>query len=313
MDERTYTGVCPDCRHTIAIPGELETFSCVYCGKRLTTGQLLRVQTPAGETETHQRLLQRLIRELPPAIWDEPGILKEMNRSAYPRRLDAYRQKYGELMALISHLQEGAGENSPTQRLAREVVDAIDQWASTHSRGLTTKQTRLEEIKYTLCLLTIPAIRAQGSAACGDLARELHRVWMEKFPRNPFSLTTREEILAGFQPRKLCYITTAVCRQAGKSDDCDELQAFRAFRDDYLTAQPRGKDWIDRYYTMAPGIVMAIDLCRDPEETYNAIWQTYLRLCYQALNRGEPQECQRIYTKMMSELPELLRTGQKIS
>ena len=35
MEEMT-TGLCPKCGHTLQIPAELERFSCMYCGERLT-------------------------------------------------------------------------------------------------------------------------------------------------------------------------------------------------------------------------------------------------------------------------------------
>ena len=41
MEEMT-TGLCPKCGHTLQIPAELERFSCMYCGERLTERQLLR-------------------------------------------------------------------------------------------------------------------------------------------------------------------------------------------------------------------------------------------------------------------------------
>ena len=35
MEEMT-TGLCPNCGHALQIPAELESFSCMYCGERLT-------------------------------------------------------------------------------------------------------------------------------------------------------------------------------------------------------------------------------------------------------------------------------------
>ena len=33
-------GLCPQCGHTLHIPAELASFSCMYCGARLTKEQL---------------------------------------------------------------------------------------------------------------------------------------------------------------------------------------------------------------------------------------------------------------------------------
>ena len=40
MEEMT-TGLCPKCGHALQIPVELEQFSCMYCGERLSRQQLL--------------------------------------------------------------------------------------------------------------------------------------------------------------------------------------------------------------------------------------------------------------------------------
>ncbi len=305
----TRTGICPGCQHTITVPGELESFSCLYCGKRLTPEQLMASQ-PTAPTDAHrEETLRRLTRELPQAIYGEPDTLKYMTKTSYPSRLAAYLEHYQELFALIPQLCL----SDDIQTLASDVVEAIDHWATEQKRGLTTKDALLEEAKFTLCLLTIPAIRTFIHSSCEELAKALQEAWAKKYPRNPFRLATREEILAGFQPRKLCYITTAVCRQAGKPDDCRELTAFRHFRDTYLAQKPGGEDLIARYYELAPGIVMAIDLCRDPQEVYPAIWQTHLRPCYEALLLGDTGRCQQLYTQMVEQLPEKLRAGQKIS
>lgn len=313
MEQRnTRTGICPGCQHTITVPGELEVFSCLYCGRRLTPAELLSSRPEGLPQEQRQQLRQRLAQELPDAVCHEPDTLKYMTRAAYPSRFAAYLERYQELFSLIPRLF-CAPDPDGMQSLAREVVEAIDHMAAETHRGLTTKSSLLEEAKFTLCLLTIPAIRSMESAACEELSRALQAAWVEKYPKNPFRLATREEILAGFQPRKLCYITTAVCQQAGKPDDCRELTAFRAFRDDYLARLPGGEALIARYYDCAPGMVITIDLCCDPGEVYPALWQTWLRPCYEALCAGDYARCQGLYTRMVEELPEKLRSGHKIS
>lgn len=66
-----------------------------------------------------------------------------------------------------------------------------------------------------------------------------------------------------------CYITTAVCEQYGKPDDCYELTAFRRFRDCWLMQQPDGKELISQYYDTAPAIVDLINKQENRVEIYN--------------------------------------------
>ena len=55
-----------------------------------------------------------------------------------------------------------------------------------------------------------------------------------------------------------CYISTSCVEAANLPDDCLELQILRQFRDNYLTNQPRGKELIQKYYSIAPHIVRSI-------------------------------------------------------
>ena len=56
-----------------------------------------------------------------------------------------------------------------------------------------------------------------------------------------------------------CYITTAICEEFGKPDDCYELTSFRNFRDTWLKQQPGGQNLIAQYYKTAPTIVELIN------------------------------------------------------
>lgn len=307
----TRTGVCPGCQHTITVPGELEIFSCLYCGRRLTPGELCMPSDVLSPAQW-QALRDMLAQELPKAVCHEPDTLKYMTKSAYPNRLEIYLQQHQPVFAQIPALFP-APDPEEIACFAREVVETIDRMCSELSRGIRTKSALLEEAKFTLCLLCIPAMCTLNHPACEALSQALRQAWLAQYPRNPFRLATREDILAGFQPRKLCYITTAVCRQAGKPDDCRELSAFRRFRDEYLAYQPGGMDLIARYYDCAPGITQTIDLCCDPETIYPALWKNWLLPCYEALCAGDNALCQRLYTQMVVELPEKLGSGNKIS
>lgn len=312
MDKKTVIpGICPSCHHTIEVPDQLEIFSCVYCGKRLTPNDLVSTEASAVPEAHPDELYRKLALDLPRAVYAEPNTLKYMTRNGYPNRFKDYTNKYQNLFALILPLCQGTDGKATAEHLANDVIDALEQWAESSRKGLTSKDALLEEAKFTLCLLTIPAIRSLNHNACEVLADALHTAWVTKFPKNPFQSVIYEEIISGFKPKRLCYITTATCRQAGKPNDCQELTAFRAFRDGYLICQPEGEALIARYYDLAPGIVMAINLCRDPDEIYPAIWQTYLRPCYDALSAGDNALCQRIYTQMMTELPKKLSSGQR--
>lgn len=99
-----------------------------------------------------------------------------------------------------------------------------------------------------------------------------------------------------------CYITTAVCKNNRKPDNCYELQTFRRFRDDWLQKQPDGEQMIRKYYLLAPKIVELIDASKDAEAVYRKINECYLKPCLQYIEKGEMERCKECYSEMVYSL-----------
>ncbi len=100
----------------------------------------------------------------------------------------------------------------------------------------------------------------------------------------------------------LCFITTAVCKYFNKPDDCYELTTLRKFRDTWLTAQPDGKELVEEYYAIAPGIVNAIDSSSEKDKIYMHIWTDYIEPCIKLIELGANDTCKKLYIDMVNEL-----------
>ena len=112
------------------------------------------------------------------------------------------------------------------------------------------------------------------------------------------------EKITDFVSGKGCFITTAVCENAQKPDDCYELTTFRSFRDNWLTKQPGGQAFIQEYYQIAPTIVEHIDRQANSKEIYQSIWDTYLVPCLDHIEKQQFEECKRTYITMVNNLKE---------
>ena len=99
-----------------------------------------------------------------------------------------------------------------------------------------------------------------------------------------------------------CFITTAVCGNFGKPDDCYELTTFRKFRDDWLMNQSDGKSLIAEYYSIAPLIVDKINRLTESAQIYESIWQKYLEPCLNFIRSGDNLSCKNKYVEMVREL-----------
>lgn len=99
-----------------------------------------------------------------------------------------------------------------------------------------------------------------------------------------------------------CYITTAVCEEYGRPDNCYELAAFRKFRDGWLLGQPDGAELVRQYYNTAPAIVDLIDKQENRAEIYRGINDQYLAKCLTFIENKEYQRCKETYIQMMEYL-----------
>jgi hypothetical protein len=107
-----------------------------------------------------------------------------------------------------------------------------------------------------------------------------------------------------------CFITSAVCGSQGKPDNCYELTAFRAFRDDWLAAQDGGKDAIINYYSCAPAIVSAIDSLPNASAIWQSIYDGYIMPCITKMEASDYDGCYILYQNMVDRLS--LQYGQTV-
>lgn len=299
----TIRGLCPQCSNLLDIPAGLEEFSCLYCGIRLTPVQLLAehasTEPIACTPEEASAALDRAVSALVPALTGYADCISHLTRSEFPDYFARYRQAHSPALEALDRAIRMSPEEDCPARAAERLISAADDWAEAQ-RG--RKDTHLSQIRTTVCLLLVPTLRQLRLSSGEAMAKALHSVWLARYPKLPFQLTTWEEIAQGFQTRKWCFITSAACRHLGKADDCRELTAFRRFRDGYLSACPDGPGLIREYYNIAPGIVAAIDLMGNPEAAYTAIWADHLTDCLQALDAGDNEGCKARYCAMVRAL-----------
>jgi hypothetical protein len=111
----------------------------------------------------------------------------------------------------------------------------------------------------------------------------------------------------------LCFITTAVCKTLGRTDDCAELTLFRNFRDTFMQETPEMKAEVKEYYDIAPRICSAIDNAGESfaNKKYSEIWKTALEPAFEALNHGDKQKAHDIYKGMVLGLKKEFLGGEK--
>lgn len=289
---------CPNCRKALEIPQGLEEFSCMYCGERMKLAELLRPTEEQTEAEAYLR------EHLPETVTRYPNHFQKITKKEFPPAFEAYERENGDLVRYLdAAAQPGSGA---MPRICTEMLDGLERHMAADKRW-ETKMRRsqvLFETKVVLAIFLCPLVRKLKLESAEDFCAELHKQWMERYPKEVWYPGDYDTLVAGFKKRKWCFITTATCRHEGKPDDCAELTAFRTFRDGWLAEREGGQELIDLYYDIAPGIVACIDYCDAPEERYAEIRRGWLEPCYQALRENRPEDCRAIYTDMVRSLRE---------
>lgn len=99
-----------------------------------------------------------------------------------------------------------------------------------------------------------------------------------------------------------CFITSACVKAKHLPDDCHELTALRAFRDNWLANQPGGKEAIEEYYAIAPGIVDAICKKTDAQQRFDSLYADFIVPCVALVDAGENEKAYEAYREMVEKL-----------
>lgn len=99
----------------------------------------------------------------------------------------------------------------------------------------------------------------------------------------------------------ICYLSTACIEYAGLSDNCDELNTLRFFRDNYIAHLPDGKSILEDYYTHAPIIMQNIKNLPNYEYVIKRIYEIVLEAVLYIKNK-DYSKAMKCYSEMYIDL-----------
>jgi DNA-directed RNA polymerase subunit RPC12/RpoP len=187
-------------------------------------------------------------------------------------------------------------------------LDKLGEYIDLNKRSKSSKSLAYDECRYVLALYTVPMIEETKLEMAADFSEVLVMQWGERFPKHKFSKASFEEIKDGFTRKKLCFITTAVCESLDMSDDCYQLEAFRAFRDNYLLSQESGEALVKEYYEIAPILVSKINIHSNRQHIYENLWSDYLKECLSYIEKKDFESCKEHYIAMVNSLKDTYGT-----
>ena len=205
---------------------------------------------------------------------------KASGRSEYEDGFQLCRLFLADPIAELEVSLDPVRRQEQIDQTAAACLDALaERWAASGKKPVPQY-----EDQHLMAVYLIPALRDLPQDCGEELARAVRDLWLEGFKK------------------KLCFITTAVCRQRGLGDDCYELTMFRRFRDQVLLPTEEGRALVDAYYRAAPAIVTAMELCQDTDALCAQIWRDYLAPCLGYIEAGENDACREKYCEMVRYL-----------
>lgn len=298
---KTRQGLCPNCGNDLSIPAHLEKFACMYCGTVMTPKMLKQKAEIITSDRPADELLAEAVSEFPNALLKNTNILKQFNKYDYKFSFESlcsdYRPTFEKFE--ICYTAEGADKAAVINAGVSAFIEAAkaDLAANKNSSRL------IDSYRTIIALYISPMIKFFGFTIGDPFANALCDAWVEAYPKYMYRVGTYEVLAAGFRKKfKLCFLTTAVCEYDNKPDDCYELETLRSFRDGYLASTPGGKELIQEYYDIAPGIVTCIDLCCEKDTVYPMIRDKYIAPCIADIENGKLESCKSRYIQMVNDL-----------
>lgn len=290
--------ICPHCAKSLSVPAGETDLVCMYCAKPLNLSALFKPEESAGNLN---ELLAKADAALPQVLLERAVSLKQFTAQNYPQYVEEYRSALEP--AIQAYVTAAQVDAARTEQHFAEVL--LERYIAIFEAQeiKNEKATLFFDFRYTIVALVLPAFAERGQQAQA-LAQAFLVLWNEKYPKNVLGISTYQKIGEGFR-KKFCFITTAVCASFNRPDDCYELNAFRAFRDEWLRFTPGGETKIQEYYLFAPIIVQNIEKRADKAKLYRSIWQEYLAPCLKAIEGKQFLKCEEQYTEMVHSMERL--------
>lgn len=230
------------------------------------------------------------------------NLMKYFKAKSYENAFYEYMDSCRPILESLEEKTKKEPDNRDTY--IKEMAEHFINQLSMDEKGKQVKGSKLDHYKFILALYTVPMIGELNLEISNDFNTAIHEQWNTVNPQHIFQIGTFGKLKDGFRQKKLCYITTAICRYQKKEDDCYELTMLRAFRDNYMKKQNNGESLINEYYEIAPQIVAKIDVSGKQDIIYPRIWEMYLKPCLTKLEQGENEACMKLYKDMVNNLKE---------
>ena len=106
-----------------------------------------------------------------------------------------------------------------------------------------------------------------------------------------------------------CFITTACVEHMGLSDDCEQLNILRMFRDKLVEEDELFREIVLDYYKKAPSVVKKINESDNKDEVLEHLYNELVVPCVEMLKNNQEQEAKEHYINTYKKLLKTYEVG----
>ena len=298
---------CPHCGEAMQAPADRALILCMFCGEKI---ELVKAERPPAVVSGALADAAKCEENLPFVLSHAGAVCEDYAQKVRAFKKNSYHTLFEEHKA-----QNYAFYTSVKQVLEYASAEELDgiyrqiAGAFIADQRQVLEQVRKKNDKFSaqmdknmfMVIYVLPSIKEIQDERADKLAEVICEEWRGAFKDSKIMASDYDSIMQGFK-RKLCYVTTAVCQNLNKGENCEELQLIKDFRDGYLSSTEEGQALIEEYYDIAPTLVKRIARDERAQEKYVWLWNTYLAPCVAYIRSGELENCKETYCNMMEEL-----------
>lgn len=284
---------CPACHEVMQAPVGREQIKCMFCGQDIYLG---KPESEEAAIESLEEAKQEFSKSVPDFFVGYEVYVKNFKRETYADQFAKFgKDKETFIKQCVSLSQMGAeGREYVAKELANTSLE-IEKSTSKLERSSVRLNNNLYMVTYMLPTLLSDKYNDKV------LAETICETWKKTIKEGNIRPADYEQIKGGFK-RKLCYITTAVCKGLGKGEDAEEISILKNFRDGFMMTIDGGECMVNDYYDYAPTIVKRIEKSENPKDKYIFLWENFIHPCVDAIESGNNDKCLTIYTTMVQNL-----------
>lgn len=247
--------------------------------------------------------LKFVLEQMPSVCSGYMDKVKKFGKDTYAGAFESFqKEKFAFFNALksVSDCVDGEEAESVFQQIADALVKEQKKEIEAVIKKNEKATVQMNKNMF-MAVYFLPAVKELHSKNADLLADRICREWGKNFKNSNIKASDYQSIVSGFK-KKLCYITTAVCQNLQKGEDCEELQLIRDFRDGYLSSTEDGREWIVEYYDIAPTLVKRIAKDAEAQAKYIWLWNYYIAPCVVFIKDGKYEDCKERYCEMVERL-----------